>query len=116
MQFIEQYDNDMYYYYFVFFGLGIFWLVMEDDNNVYFVDVEGNLGVKELVIWICMLGDLYMFLYLFMLFGMIVVSVFGVLLCVFIVFGLLVYLCIVKDVFCFRVGGDGLKSNIDLYN
>lgn len=66
--------------------------------------------------WTEMLKDLHLYLHLPKQFGMIVVSIFGVMLLHLVISGVLAHRRIYKDLFRYRKGGTGQQANIDLHN
>jgi uncharacterized iron-regulated membrane protein len=82
----------------------------------WWLSEEGQVLEKVHAPWTDMLKDLHLYLHLPKLFGMIVVSFFGVMLLHLSITGLLSHRRIYKDLFSFRRGGTGQQSTIDLHN
>lgn len=76
------------------------------DGEYWNIFLIGELSELFIIFIIDLIVDLYIVLYLFEDIGMMVVSVLGVILSVLIIFGIVVYRCIFKDVFCLWIGNN----------
>lgn len=86
------------------------------DNIGWFVNRDGSLGEPVAHDWTHILLDLHLYLHLPETWGMIVVSLFGVLLCGLIVSGLLAHPRLFKDAFSFRLRGSKRMEQVDIHN
>lgn len=82
----------------------------------WWLSKEGKVLEKVHSPWTEMLKELHLYLHLPKLFGMVVVSIFGVILLHLSITGLLSHRRIYKDLFSFRRSGTGQQSTIDLHN
>lgn len=86
------------------------------DNMGWFVNRDGSLGERAAHDWTHLLVDLHLFLHLPESFGMIVVSLFGVILCGLIVSGLFSHPRLFKDAFSLRLRGSKRMEQVDIHN
>ncbi|MCP8897713.1 PepSY-associated TM helix domain-containing protein [Gilvimarinus xylanilyticus] len=86
------------------------------DDGSYFVNADGSLGDKVDTPWTQLLIDLHLYLHLPKSFGMIVVSILGVMLCGLIISGFLSHPRIFKDAFTLRPKAAPRLSQADWHN
>ena len=86
------------------------------DNVGWFVHRDGSLGEQVAHDWTHILLDLHLFLHLPESFGMIVVSLLGVILCGLIISGLLAHPRLFKDAFSLRLRGSKRMEQVDIHN
>ena len=114
--FRQRYDTETEHYHVVLPTSGIPRLVVEDDHVAHFVSEEGELLEIEKPTFTTLLTHLHEFLHLPTNIGVVIVSLFGAMICGLIVSGIVAHKRIIKDAFRFRRGGSGLQQNIDLHN
>ncbi len=114
--FRQRYDAPTEHYHVVLPTSGIPRLVVEDDHIAHFVSEKGELLEIEKPLFTTLLTHLHEFLHLPSSIGVVVVSLFGAMICGLIVSGIIAHKRIIKDAFRFRRGGSGLQQNIDLHN
>jgi len=86
------------------------------DNMGWFVNRDGSLGDPEAHDWTHILLHLHLYLHLPESFGMIVVSLLGVLLCGLIVSGFVAHPRLFKDAFSLRFRGSKRMEQVDIHN
>lgn len=86
------------------------------DNTGWFLNRDGSLGGEVAHDWTHILVDLHLFLHLPESWGMIVVSLLGVLLCGLIASGLLAHPRLFKDAFSLRLRGSKRMEQVDIHN
>lgn len=90
--------------------------VIVGDGQAWFVHRDGSLGADIQHAWAEMVADLHVALHLPHLWGMVVVSIFGVLLCGLIVSGFLSHPRIFRDAFTLRCKGQSRLEQVDIHN
>lgn len=91
-------------------------LTVASDDGSYFVNADGSLGDKVEAPWTRLLIDLHLYLHLPKSFGMIVVSILGVMLCGLVISGFLSHPRIFKDAFTLRPQAATRLSQADWHN
>tara|TARA_R110001592_G_scaffold363396_2_gene687700 strand:+ start:120898 stop:122331 length:1434 start_codon:yes stop_codon:yes gene_type:complete len=86
------------------------------DNMGWFVNRDGSLGEAVAHDWTHILLHLHLYLHLPESFGMVVVSLLGVLLCGLIVSGLMAHPRLFKDAFSLRLLGSKRMEQVDIHN
>lgn len=91
-------------------------MVVATENTGWFVQPDGTLGETTRHDWTHLLTNLHLYLHLPITWGMIVVSLFGALLCGLIVSGFIAHPRIFKDAFALRWQGGGRLEQVDIHN
>ncbi|UTF61547.1 PepSY domain-containing protein [Gilvimarinus sp. DA14] len=91
-------------------------LTVASDDGSYFVNADGSLGNKVEAPWTQLLIDLHLYLHLPKSFGMIVVSILGVMLCGLIISGFMSHPRIFKDAFTLRPKAATRLNQADWHN
>lgn len=86
------------------------------DNAGWFVNADGSLGEQVDHAWTHLLLELHLYLHLPEAWGMLVVSLFGVILCGLIVSGLFAHPRLFKDAFSLRLRGSKRMEQVDIHN
>jgi len=86
------------------------------DNMGWFINPDGSLGEPVAHDWTHILLHLHLYLHLPESFGMVVVSLLGVLLCGLIVSGLIAHPRLFKDAFSLRLRGSKRMEQVDIHN
>lgn len=91
-------------------------VIIEDDDQAWFLNKDGSLGAQETPVWTKMLINLHYYLHLPSSFGMLIVSALGVLLLALIMSGFFAHPQIIKDAFKLRFGGNKQLELADMHN
>ncbi len=116
LDFIDSHPEETGHLHLVFPKSGIPRVVVENDHVARFVNQDGTLGEFENLAWTKMLVKLHAYLSLPNTLGLIVVSIFGVLLLSLILSGFLAHPRVLKDAFRFRRGGSKQLERVDIHN
>jgi len=116
LDFIDSHPEETGHLHLVFPKPGIPRVVVENDHVARFININGTLGEFENVAWTEMLVNLHAYLSLPNTLGLIVVSIFGVLLLSLILSGFLAHPRVLKDAFRFRRGGSKRLEQVDIHN
>lgn len=85
-------------------------------NGSFYVNQDGSLGEQVSHGWMDIITNLHVYLHLPYNWGMIVVSIIGVILCALVISGFVAHRRLIKDAFSLRVNGSKSKQQTDIHN